>query len=90
MRWLWNTQFHAAFFHSFLKLNFPLKSKYFLHNASFHKIRIIKVAKLRKMIVMERAVSTEMNENTYEILDRNYESKGPLEITRLQWKDSVK
>jgi hypothetical protein len=42
------------------------------------------------MIVMERAVSTEMNENTYEILDRNYESKGPLEITRLQWKDSVK
>ena len=42
------------------------------------------------MIEMERAASTEMDENTYEILDRNYESKGPLRITRLQWKDSVK
>jgi len=70
MRWLWKTHFHAAFFHAFLKLNFPLKSKYFLHKASFHqKKRIIKVAKLRKMIVMERAASTEMNENTYEISD---------------------
>jgi len=39
---------------------------------------------------MERAASTENTKNKYEILDRNYKSKGPLGITRLQWKNSVK
>lgn len=42
------------------------------------------------MILMGHAASTEKTENTYEILDRNYELKGPLGVTRLQWKDSVK
>jgi hypothetical protein len=42
------------------------------------------------MILLERAASTGKIENTYEILGRDYESKGPLGITRLQWKDSVK
>jgi len=39
---------------------------------------------------MERAASTGKIENTCEILGPNCESKGPLGITRLQWKDSVK
>ena len=39
---------------------------------------------------MGHAATTEKIENMYEILDRNYESKGPLGVTRLQWKDSVK
>jgi hypothetical protein len=41
------------------------------------------------MILMERAASAGNIENTYAILGRNYESKGPLGITVLQWKDSV-
>jgi hypothetical protein len=41
------------------------------------------------MLLMERAARAEKIENRYEILGRNYESKGPLRITVLQWKDSV-